>query len=657
MPPVSKSGLWIKNIAIIGGVDGHNGEYWWGNSSLQGKHLIIHPDSNFVEPDRTTRIIKQIKQIAQLACDGHEENKLTRIVTDEFSFYPRDRPLTLEEYKIIIDGVSNELGNLPPNVTIVLSSMPVMWTDGKLRNAVLHVQSPNSRGEDPIIHHFSKESSSTSDPYYAKAENTNECYEFSADHYTDPVHSPNVVLKDTPIKCNDPHQFKSAILVEGIGIPPIVEAIDVCLDHLNGVGKRNAYQLIGGGTPPPLVLHISHIITSNHISASPDELVASEVHADWKKVKKVQNKEMRGMCSYFGSATAAYFYEDRKAEILHGALLEAALAKMNEPPPFDKRRFPPDGNTVLHEVLLQEKGNHVQENFRRSRVKRMLNEYTVQSINQVNHNGDSPLHLAIQIFDDVPILTEFLERGAKLGVKNKDGKTPISLAGELDEYGVQCVQQLLTKLINSGPTYAANRTEIFTILDDLKSFPDLWDQHALLVRSAFAFELHEPVPSPEILLKLATYLPGDSLPAYQALIVNRMKQYLFEELQDEVLKTKNQPLLNKIEAANTLDDIKLIQEEMKTLKEIMLEALKREHEQREILLDQFQERLVVVKEKFPTFEEFSRCLNANPLYQELAKNHTTYHIETLKTQLDACIQWFENKLVEDNEAASSIKPR
>ena len=150
-----------------------------------------------------------------------------------------------------------------------------------------------------------------------------------------------------------------------------------------------------------------------------------------------------------------------------------------------------------------------------------------RSINQVNRNGDSPLHLALQIYDDASLLTEFLERGAKLGAKNKEGKTPLRLAYELGEHRFYCVEQLLGKLIDSGSTYAANRTEMPTILEDIASMPELRDRTRFADRKKCILHLNYTslYPVPEILAILATYFPVDSLPAYHALIVDRMKQY------------------------------------------------------------------------------------------------------------------------------------
>src|SRR3990167_748424 len=118
-------GFFIKNILVIGNHNnGHNGEYYNKINKKLEKHPVII-NKGISDNTRADRIIAQIALLGKYGLENHKQHRLTCIVTDEFSFYTKNTPLTINEYKKIIDGTSNALTTLPPNIVLVISSMPV----------------------------------------------------------------------------------------------------------------------------------------------------------------------------------------------------------------------------------------------------------------------------------------------------------------------------------------------------------------------------------------------------------------------------------------------------------------------------------------------------------------------------------------------------
>ena len=109
--------------------------------------------------------IQQLIQETELAHKSKMERRkakgkagllVTRLVLSEFSFYLKDYPLSLDQYKEIIAAIAFFAKKLPPNILLTLSSFPVLWPNEVLHNAAIHVQSPLKEGGTPILHHFDK---------------------------------------------------------------------------------------------------------------------------------------------------------------------------------------------------------------------------------------------------------------------------------------------------------------------------------------------------------------------------------------------------------------------------------------------------------------------------------------------------------------------
>ncbi|WP_115712788.1 ankyrin repeat domain-containing protein [Legionella sainthelensi] len=542
---MDKLGFFINNILVIGESNGKNGEYRNSKNLKKKSHEIICND-NTVDRGRITRILKQIVVMGQCAVKVHKAQSLTQVVTDEFSFYTKNTPLSIKEYKKLINELAKSMKNLPPNIVLVASSMAVLWPDNCIRNAVLHIQSPNGKNLEPIIHHFSKETFSSQDPMYSKDNTTRNCYTFKPDDYSSAEFSPDVVLADTKMRCLDPQQYKSAIIVRGHKIPPILHVIDVCLDHANGVGMKNARILLEKIVKPPL--HISHIITSNWIDIRQEKLVASAISANWnsKRVDGVYEEKSEPIMSFFGKTSHAYYYSKKRAEILYTRLFDIVRKKIATPIAHicDK-----NGNTLLHEVLLFEIKNTKQRgNHRKKRVDTLLRHFDSTTINQQNAAGDTPLHLAIEAVKDENTLLKFLVHGANLTIKNKKGLSPLGVIYKTQKNSL--ITTFCNKLMNNRKAYIPQRFAIFTLLSEIQETPI----KRKMINAALSFELSENRPVEKIIVGLLkrAYNPNQLIINHQLKLFSlgsympSLKRYLINQQLYAVQKrTPSLPILFK----------------------------------------------------------------------------------------------------------------
>ncbi|WP_019216589.1 hypothetical protein [Legionella tunisiensis] len=113
--------------------------------------------------DRIARMAAHIENLAAAANTAHsklndttEDSLVTRLSLNEFSLYTKDSPLSLDEYKLLIKRVDGIASQLPPNIHLLLATIPVYWPDNSVHNCALYVQSARSATEKPIINHFAK---------------------------------------------------------------------------------------------------------------------------------------------------------------------------------------------------------------------------------------------------------------------------------------------------------------------------------------------------------------------------------------------------------------------------------------------------------------------------------------------------------------------
>lgn len=453
-----KKGFFVKNIIVIGGQGSTNGEHIMSTPSGDTRRTILN--NAIPDPSRVNRIVKQIEAIALCAMKHVKPTRLTRVITDEFSFYTMNTPLAVDEYKTIINQLAEAFKNLPPNLIIIASSMPVLWPDGEVKNVVLHIQSPNDPLDKVRIHHMQKTYTSCTDPIYSGHhppptgdEETNE-------------HALRVVLSGSSLCLDDPYQHETALIVQGKSLPPLIEAIDICLDHKHGVAMNNVMTLLRAHPQPPL--YVCHIITSNSVYVEPCYLVAGAVHADHltRDVDAVSLKSTECLDGSFGKTSAVFIYQSKRIELLQGKLFNIATRTLfvsNLAHQVDTYR-----HTLLHQILLKNKTLIDDQCNVQKRFKKLIPFFKGALLNQQNDDGDTPLHLAVQYPANKDILSRLLEQGARLDIKNNEGYTPIHIAHQQSDASI--IQHLIMKLFDDEIIYINHREVILSILDELTSY-------------------------------------------------------------------------------------------------------------------------------------------------------------------------------------------
>ena len=274
-----------------------------GNAGQVG-HLLrenvvtIIEHSGHQNPDRIAMVTSYIKQIAMsaektansLAPNRQEGSRITRVTTDEFSFYPEDAPFTIEEYKELIKNTTDIANAMPRDTEMVLATFPVVWPDGGIHNCGLYVESPKQPGQAATIHHFSKKNHATYDFRYKKMDGS--LYPLTTDNNCTEEQLPNAILRDTTVAINDPNQFGAAIKITTATNDNFIVTVGICLDHEIGVEKQEVRGLIQQLEKNHLSIpsQCNHVITSYSIKEVTDNIISTVSHADPRPSSRVGAK-------------------------------------------------------------------------------------------------------------------------------------------------------------------------------------------------------------------------------------------------------------------------------------------------------------------------------------------------------------------------------
>ena len=335
------------------------------------------------DPDRVAKVSYYINLLAKAASDAKstiptrpDTSQITRLTTDEFSFYPQGSPFTLDEYKSIIKNTAAIAKTLAPDIHIVLATFPVIWPDGGVHNCGLYVQSANASDQPPIIHHFSKQLRSDSDFVYQKDSDSN--YPLTSDRNCRADQLPNVVLKDTDISTNDVNQCGAALKITTSNKGEFISTIGICLDHAQGIEKHDVRGLIEQlqKNNLPVPAQCSHVITSYTIPATKDNVVSTVSHADPNpEIRQPPQKEKPvGFWSTSSSPptsqcvktivpnpfsafqTVVERYPEKKIGTLHSALFLHAFSRNTvDSTSSQLNAVDENGNTELHRVFLDDR--------------------------------------------------------------------------------------------------------------------------------------------------------------------------------------------------------------------------------------------------------------------------------------------------------------
>ena len=281
-----------------------------------------------------TRMLLQIELLANFAKEQHKkncnvdgslkeesQNCITRLITDEFSFYPFE-PLTTDNYVNLIKEIREIARKLPLNIHLILSTFPVLNDHHYLHNITLHITS----GEEPLIHHHSKAIPSRIDPDYG--------YPLAQNYL--PWLNPKMPLidHDQPLYFD----FGSIVYSETAGGARMITNVTICRDHEYKTGLHCLHQVIKWEKHAREIIPVqySNILCSRTYVLAPGDPDNEHItQADainpgiWTQEKQrgygsIQPSTVLYLKNHFGSSNHVYVFDPQPATYLPGNLLETA---------------------------------------------------------------------------------------------------------------------------------------------------------------------------------------------------------------------------------------------------------------------------------------------------------------------------------------------
>lgn len=202
-------------------------------------------------------------------------NKMVRLITSEFFFYPIDRPLCEIEFGMLLSEIEGIAMNYHKNLMLVLSSFPVIIPKRGVINVVIHVQC----GQIPQISTFAKITPHRLDVSYQQIKAS-----YSSVQQTT---SGTFFAKSTQLTQHNAKGIPYGIVCHcsTAGGAEFNTVIDICYDHHEGEAKhtfiKHVITAIDNKSTDFLPVQLSQIITSNVVSIHPDNLISDTfAHAD-----------------------------------------------------------------------------------------------------------------------------------------------------------------------------------------------------------------------------------------------------------------------------------------------------------------------------------------------------------------------------------------
>lgn len=400
---------------------GDHGEMRLPDTRIQrvtGHRPMVYPSKTYheaIQSGRAQAIINHISNLLDYAQNVHKDclirqsgHQVTRLVMDEFSLYTKDYPLSMAEYRYIIQSIKQKLNVMAPNIHMLVATLPVDWTDytndpnnKEVHNCALYLQSSTTKNPRGKINHFAKKNASSSDYQYHS-------FSLKPDNYFHPTKSPAVMLKDSGVEINDINQFKSALKYEtefgAIG----VICTGICLDHKNNVEEQDLNELLSrlANNKQAIPLHAEHLVSSASIHINDNHLSASVVHSDPNPLfcKGVKNMNPIGRLQYdmtdktgkipFGNCKQGTTLYPAKPI---GWLGEKQLFWLLNNPQIKAELFQRlnatnlEGQTIVHRMILEK--NHDPE-ITKKRLIQILNN-DLLDLSQSNIEGNTCIDLMI----------------------------------------------------------------------------------------------------------------------------------------------------------------------------------------------------------------------------------------------------------------------
>ncbi len=450
MPPI-----FIEDLLV----QGHAGQVAQSKVGDKSTHPLV-ANSGTQSPDRIATVVEYIARMAGAATDAKQAtadrpgaSQITRLTTDEFSFYPRDAPFTLDEYKAIIKQTATIANSLPPDVHMVLATFPVMWADGGVHNCGLYVQAPTQPGNTPIIHHFSKKYHADRDFQYQNADGA--LYRLTTDNDCTEAQLPDAILKDTKeVLTGDVNQHGAAIKITTSKNDEYISTVGICLDHAMGVEKKEVQALIQQlqKHEKSIPMECSHVITSYSIQKIPDNIVSTVSHADPETAyRQVPTEPPKGFLSLRGAPPP-----------IQG--VQNILANPFSTCSTTLERYPAKPMGTLHSDL-----------FLQASVRDVS---LAEKLNTPDPKGDTELHRVISTttYDNELLgkrLYAMILAGGDPMIRNHEGKTVMDLARDKSPIARSYVEAAISKIeLRNHNIHQSLPERVGMVEGDLTSLPN-----------------------------------------------------------------------------------------------------------------------------------------------------------------------------------------
>lgn len=226
------------------------------------------------------------------------ENDITRLTTNEFLFYTKN-PLTIDEFKNLMEEVYKVAKGQPPNLHLVLASFAILLVNGKVKgneedkeeykDGIISIVPYIVCGKDPQMSFIVKSYPSTMDLQYREPgdefSDAGDYIElFGKDKYDIPQDQAilNVGGKDCPLSYNNVIRCKTA------GGAEFHAGVNICLDHSKKVADENMRAIENKAQHSSELFPIQEwlLITSNTTSSFSGPCWEKTTYADRQSKKK-----------------------------------------------------------------------------------------------------------------------------------------------------------------------------------------------------------------------------------------------------------------------------------------------------------------------------------------------------------------------------------
>ena len=242
--------------------------------NVQGGNLPTVPMNSVARQDMLIRLENSIGELMDDAHSTYQANckktgtteidpeYITRLSTNEFFFYTQE-PLTLKEFEELQNKIAEKAKSLPSGVQLILGSFAVKTDDYKVMNVTPHI----TCGQPPNFNFIVKNHTSAIDVRYKIPDGSGGTVVLNMLDKT----NINWVLPSISVDGVDRNfTFNNIVHCQTPSGTPFITAVDVCLDHKQGVAKANIDTLANTN---PDILHqpISHVVVSNSIKLKRSE--------------------------------------------------------------------------------------------------------------------------------------------------------------------------------------------------------------------------------------------------------------------------------------------------------------------------------------------------------------------------------------------------